>query len=1047
MIRRLVDVSLDHRLVVVVLWALLVALGVHSALRLPIDAVPDVTNVQVQVLTDSPGLAPEEVEQFVTFPVETAMSGLPRIESVRSLTKFGLSVVTVVFEEGTDVYWARQQVSERLAEAREEIPEGYGEPALAPITTGLGEIYHFEVAGDPRCRPRAPDTRDCWSLMELRAILDWTVTPQLRAVPGVVEVNAFGGEVRTYQATLDPERLVAHGLGVDDVVEAIRENHVNAGGGYIPFGGEQYVVRGEGLIGSLDDLGRVVVASDDGTPVYLRDVATPELAPLLRQGAVTRDGEREAVAGIVLMLLGENSRTVARRVDERIAEIDKTLPAGVTLDTYYDRSDLVGRTLRTVATNLAEGGLLVVVVLLLLIGSLRAGLLVASVIPLSMLVAFSAMRWAGVSGNLMSLGAIDFGLIVDGAVVVVDNVLRALRERRGEAGVPALEKVRAAVHQVARPVVFGVSIIILVYVPVLALRGIEGKMFRPMALTVAFALAASLLCALTLVPALASWLLPGARMREPILYRVCRRLYRPALDAALARRKVTFAAAAGVFVASLLVAPFLGAEFIPTLDEGAIAMHIQRLPSISLESSNEVSLMAERVIVEEFPDEVDTVVSRTGRPEVALDPMGVEIGDTFVMLKPKDAWRYETKEELVEAMHEELEAQVPGAKFAFTQPIELRFAELIAGVRSDVAVHLYGSDLELLRAKAEEIAAVLRTVPGAADVAAEQIQGLPRLRVRVDREAIARYGLSAAEVFQVIDAIGGIRVGTVLDGAMRFPIQVRFPERTRLDPRRLGELRVAAPAAEPGGAPRMIPLDQLATIEVVEGPAQINRQRASRRIAVEANVRGRDLASFVAEARQAIDRQVELPAGWSLSWGGQFENLAEATRRLVLVVPAVLLLIFVLLYSAFGSGRLAVLVFLNVPLALSGGLFALALRGEPFSISAAVGFIALFGIAVLNGVVLVETIGERRRAGLPAPEAARQGARVRLRAVLMTAATDIIGFLPMALATSAGAEVQRPLATVVIGGLVTSTLLTLLVLPVVYARFGTPRAERRAAEA
>ena len=1045
MIRRLVDFSLDHRLVVVVLWTLLVALGIHSAVRLPIDAVPDVTNVQVQVLTDSPGLAPEEVEQFVTFPVETAMSGLPRIEVVRSLTKFGLSVVTVVFEEGTDVYWARQQVSERLAEAREEIPEGFGEPALAPITTGLGEIYHFEVAGEPRCPPRGPDTPDCWSLMELRSILDWTVTPQLRAVPGVVEVNAFGGEVKTYQATLDPERLVAHGLGVGEVVAAIRANHLNAGGGYVPFGGEQYIVRGEGLIGSLDDLGRVVMANDGGTPVYLRDVAELELAPLLRQGAVTRDGEREAVAGIVLMLLGENSRAVAQRVDERVDEIEKTLPDGVSIDAYYDRSDLVRRTLRTVATNLAEGGLLVIVVLLLLIGSLRAGLLVASVIPLSMLVAFSAMRWAGVSGNLMSLGAIDFGLIVDGAVVVVDNVLRTLGERREETAVPALEKVRAAVHQVARPVVFGVSIIILVYVPILALRGIEGKMFRPMALTVGFALAASLLCALTLVPALASWLLPGARTREPLLYRWCRRIYLPVLDAALARRKATFAAAAAVFVASLLVAPFLGAEFIPTLDEGAIAMHIQRLPSISLESSNEVSLMAERVIVEEFSDEVDTVVSRTGRPEVALDPMGVEIGDTFVMLRSKDSWRYETKEELVEAMHEELEAQVPGAKFAFTQPIELRFAELIAGVRSDVAVHLYGSDLDLLRSKAEEIAAVLRAVPGAADVAAEQIHGLPRLRVIIDREAVARHGLSAAEVFRVLEALGGIRVGTVLEGAMRFPIQVRFPERTRLDPRRLGELRVAAPAADPGGPPRMIPLDQLATIEVAEGPAQINRQRVSRRIAVEANVRGRDLASFVAEAREAVEREVELPAGWSLSWGGQFENLQEASRRLALLVPAVLLLIFVLLYSAFGSGRLALLVFLNVPLALSGGLFALGLRGEPLSISAAVGFIALFGIAVLNGVVLLQYVGERRRAGLTAPEAAREGARVRLRAVLMTAATDIIGFLPMALATSAGAEVQRPLATVVVGGLVTSTLLTLLVLPAAYVRFGTPRAERRAA--
>ena len=1041
MIKRLVDLSLDHRLAVVALWIVLAALGVRSALELPIDAVPDVTNVQVQVLTESRGLAPEEVEQFVTFPVETVMSGLPAVEEVRSLTKFGLSVVTVVFEEGTDVYWARQLVSERLAEARESIPDGYGEPSLAPITSGLGEIYHFEVKGEPACSrdAGAADTDDCWSLMELRSILDWIVAPQLRAVPGVVEVNAFGGEVRTFQATLDPERLRAHGLSVGDVVEAIRDNHLNAGGGYIPFGGEQYVVRGEALVGSLDDMRRIVLPGDGRAPVYLEDVATLEFAPLLRQGAVTRDGEREAVAGIVLMLLGENSRAVALRVDERVQEIGKTLPEGVSIDTYYDRADLVNRTLRTVVTNLVEGGVLVVVVLLLLIGSLRAGLLVASVIPLSMLVAFSAMRWAGVSGNLMSLGALDFGLIVDGAVVMVDNVLRRLHARRDDDAAPVLETVRAAAHQVARPIVFGVTIIILVYLPILALRGIEGKMFRPMALTVVFALAASLLCALTLMPALASLLLPGTRYREPILYRACRRIYRPLLDAALARRRLTLAAAALLFVAGLAVVPFLGAEFIPTLDEGSIALHIQRLPSISLERSNEVSLMAERVIREEFEPEVETVVSRTGRPEVALDPMGVEIGDTFVMLHPRSEWRYDSKEELVEAMHAALEAQVPGARFAFTQPVELRFAELIAGVRSDVAVHLYGSDLERLHGKAEEIAAVLRTVPGAADVAAEQSQGLPRLRVRLDREAIARYGLSARDVFQAVEALGGIEVGTVVEGAMRFPIQVRLDEASRLDPRNVGDLRIAAPPAEPGGPARMIPLSQLAAIEVAEGPAQINRQRVSRRIGVEANVRGRDLASFVAEAREAVEREVELPAGWSLEWGGQYENLREASRRLAFLVPVVLLLIFVLLYTAFGSGRLAVLVFLNVPLALSGGLFALALRGYPFSISAAVGFIALFGIAVLNGVVLLEYVRERRADGLSRLDAARDGARARLRAVLMTASTDIIGFLPMAIAASAGAEVQRPLATVVIGGLVTSTLLTLLVLPAAYARFGERR--------
>ena len=1049
MIRRLVDASLDHRPVVVALWVLLAAFGIHSALELPIDAVPDVTNVQVQVLTDSPGLAPEEVEQFVTFPVETAMSGLPRVEELRSLTKFGLSVVTVVFEEGTDVYWARQQVSERLAQSRQAIPEGFGEPTLAPVTTGLGEIYQFEVKGEPRCAPGAPDTDACWSLMELRSILDWIVAPQLRAVPGVVEVNAFGGEVASFQATVDPERLAAYGLGVGDVVAAIRNNNLNAGGGYVPFAGEQYVIRAEGLVEGLADLERVVVAHEDGTPVYLRDLADLERAPVLRQGAVTRDGDREAVAGIVLMLLGENSRAVAGRVDERVGELAASLPEGITIDTYYDRSDLVGRTLRTVATNLAEGGALVIVVLLLLLGSLRAGLLVASVIPLSMLVAFSAMRWAGLSGNLMSLGALDFGLIVDGAVVVVDSVLRSLRKAEEEGdddGQPVVERVRAAVHQVARPVVFGVSIIILVYVPVLALRGIEGKMFRPMALTVAFALAASLVCALTLIPVLSTWLLPGARLREPILYRLARRLYRPLLDRVLRHRRATLAAAAAVFAASLLVIPFLGAEFLPTLDEGAVAMHIQRLPSISLETSNEVSLMAERVLMEGFPDEVETVISRTGRPEVALDPMGVEIGDTFIMLHPREEWTYDSKEELVEAMEERLLAQVPGAKFAFTQPIELRFAELIAGVRSDVAVHLYGSDLELLAAKAEEIEAVLRGVPGAADVAAEQVRGLPRLRVELDREAVARYGLSAADVFRVVEAVGGIEVGTLLDGAMRFPIQVRFPEEVRLDPQRIGELRVAAPPAEPGGRHRMIPLDQLATLEITEGPAQINRRWISRRIAIEANVRGRDLASFVDEARRAVADEVDLPAGWYLSWGGQFENLEAASRSLALIVPTVLLLIFVLLYTTFGSARLAALVFLNVPLALSGGLFALALRGFPFSISAAVGFIALFGIAVLNGVVLMEYVAARRRLGRDPTEAAREGARVRLRAVLMTAATDVIGFLPMALATSAGAEVQRPLATVVIGGLLTSTLLTLLVLPAAYASFAPRRAGRAGPE-
>jgi len=1033
MTSRIIDFSLDHRFAVIALWLVVVVIGIDSLRKLPIDAVPDVTNIQVQVLTDSPGLAPEEVEQFVTFAVETAMSGVPRVEEIRSLSKFGLSVVTVVFEEGTDIYWARQLVSERLAEAREQIPEGYGDPRLAPITTGLGEIYHFELRGEPRCAPGEADTEACYSLMELRSILDWVVGYQLRSVPGVVEVNVFGGEVKTYQVTLDPERLVAYGIGVDRVLAAIQRNNLNAGGGYIPYGGEQYVIRGESLVRSLEELRSIVVKASGGTPVVVGDLAKVEFAPLLRQGAVTRDGEREAVAGIVLMLLGENSRAVAERVAAKVEEIQRTLPPGVVIDAYYDRSDLVSRTIGTVVTNLLEGGLLVVVVLLLLIGSVRGGLLVASVIPLSMLVAFIAMRASGVSGNLMSLGAIDFGLIVDGAVVMVENILRVLYVRRGETQVSNLEKIRGAAHQVARPIVFGVGIIILVYLPILSLTGIEGKMFRPMALTVVFALTASLVCALTLMPALASLVLRTAPVKEPPLFRLAKRLYAPLLDRVLAFRGVTVAGALFVFAVSLVTSVFLGAEFIPTLDEGSIAMHIQRLPSISLERSNEVSLLAERVILEEF-HEVETVISRTGRPEVALDPMGVEVGDTFLMLKPKETWRFDTKEELVEAIEGTLYDSVPGAVFAFTQPIELRFAELIAGARSDVAIHLYGSDLEELRRKAEEIAAVVGDVAGAADVQAEQIQGLPLLRVRVDRAAMARYGVDARDVFLVLETLAGKQAGVVLEGAMRFPIQLRFPLRVRSDPDAIRDLRVTTPPG-PEGAQRTLPLSQLASIEVVEGPAQINRERISRRIRVEANVRGRDLVSFVEEARDAVEREVELPSGWSIEWGGQFENLQEAVDRLAIVVPVVLLLIFVLLYSAFGSARLSVLVFLNVPLALSGGILALAVRGYPFSISAAVGFIALFGIAVLNGVVLVSYLEERRRGGVIPEEAARSGASLRLRAVLMTASTDVIGFLPMALSTSAGAEVQRPLATVVVGGLVTATLLTLLVLPVLYARF------------
>ena len=1040
MIQRIIDFSLNNRFLVIVLWLLLVAAGIVSLRTLPIDAVPDVTNVQVQVLTNSPGLAPEEVEQFITFPVETAMSGLPRIEEIRSISRFGLSVVTVVFEEGSDIYWARQLVGERLTEAREQIPEGYGEPEMGPISTGLGEIYQFEVKGDPVCRPGEPDTEACYTPMELRTILDWIVNYRLKSVPGVVEVNAFGGELKTYQVSLDPQRLVAYGLSVGDVFTALEANNRNVGGGYIEHQGEQYLVRGEGLVKRLEDIGNVVVAhGEGGTPVYVRNVGTVELAPMIRQGAVTRDGRGEAVVGIAMMLMGENSRTVVDGVKQRIEEIKRTLPKGVTIDTFYDRTDLVRRTIQTVEKNLVEGGLLVILVLLLLLGSLRGGLIVASAIPLSMLAAFIAMKQGGISGNLMSLGAIDFGLIVDGSVVMIENIIRVLHERRHETGISHLEKVRLAAHQIARPVVFAVGVITIVYLPLLGLRGVEGKMFRPMALTVVFALVASLLCALTLMPVLASFFLKNVSEKEPWLFRQAKRLYFPSLGWAMRRRGVTVAAALTVLLLSLAVAPFLGTEFIPRLDEGSIAMQIWRQPSISLEQSNQISDMAEKVLKAKFP-EVQTVVSKTGRAEIATDPMGVEVSDVLIMLKPPSTWRFGSREELVQAMQEAMSRSVPGAIFSFSQPIELRVSELISGVRSDVAVHIYGDDINLLKRKADEVVRVLSRVPGAADVKAEQTVGLPMLRISIDRQAIARYGINAQDVLDVVDTVGGRPAGVVLEGQKRFALQVRFAGSIRDNLDAVRDLRVAAPGRE-GSPGHLIPLAQLASIRIEDGPAQISRDNISRRINVEANVRGRDLGSFVDEAQKTVSRQVQLPPGWSIEWGGQFENLKEASARLALLVPLALLLVFLLLYTTFSSARLGLMIFLNVPIAATGGVFALALRGYPFSISAGVGFIALVGVATMNGLVLVAHVEELRRQGLPLGEAIQRGAAEKMRAMIMAPLVAGLGFLPMAVATSAGAEVQRPLATVVIGGLVTSTLLTLLVLPTIYGWFAERQPE------
>ena len=1025
----IVGMSLRNRLVVIFFVLLVGAAGVRAMRSLPIDAVPDVTNVQVQVLTNAPALGPLEIERFVTFPVENVMSGIPGVEELRSLSRFGVSVVTIVFEEGTDMLRARQLVEERMAAARAAIPQGYGEPEMGPLSSGLGEITLFEVRGGPMCEPGEPDTEACWSSMELRTILEWDVAFKLRSVDGVVEVNTFGGELETYEVQVDPDRMLALGVGLDRVVEALEKNNANAGGAYIAHAGEQRLIRGVGLVESVADIESIIVATrEQGTPILVRDVANVHIAPMVRQGAVTRDGRGEVVTGIVMMTLGENSGEVARAVEAKMEAIRTSLPPGVTLETFYDRTELVDRTIGTVVTNLIEGGVLVVVVLLLLLGNVRGGLLVASIIPLAMLATFIGMRAMGVAGNLMSLGALDFGLIVDGAVVVVENCVRVVSRQR-EAS--AQQSVRRAVFEVARPVTFAVGIIIIVYLPILSLEGIEGKMFRPMALTVIFALAASLVLALTYVPAAATVVFrKGAPEKQTWLVRGAARLYTPILGLTLRHPKVTAMAAVGALVATVGVVPRLGGEFIPKLDEGSIAMQSMRLPSVSLEEAVATTTRLEQELREHFPAEIDTLITRTGRPEIATDPMGADMSDTYIMLRPPEQWDAPDKEALVAAMSEMVEHEFPSMRFSFSQPIELRTNELISGVRSDVALILYGEDLDVLAQRGDALVSVLSSIPGAADVSAEKTAGLPFLTIDVNREALGRYGANADDVLDAVSAMGGLQVGEVFRGQRRFALQVRFPERFRSDPETIRRI----PISTASGA--VVPLGQLADLVEEEGPLSVNRENVQRRLVIQANVRGRDLASFVQEAKEAVAEQVDLPPGYFVEWGGQFENLEAASGRLLVAVPAALLLIFLLLQVNYGAFRPALLIYLNIPVAATGGLLALYVRGMPLSISAAVGFIALFGIAVLNGVVLVSHVRGLQLEGMALSTACRVGALDRLRPVLMTALTDMLGFVPMALASTAGAEVQRPLATVVIGGLVTSTALTLLVLPSVYAWLG-----------
>ncbi|MEA2260302.1 MAG: heavy metal efflux system protein [Acidobacteriaceae bacterium] len=1012
--QRLIELALRYRILVLLATVFVAAIGFISLRNLPIDAEPDITPNQVLVLTRAPSLSPLEVEQLISFPVETAMRGLPGITRIQSTSKYGLSYVAIYFKDGMDPYFCRTLVNERLPQAKESIPSEVGVPEMGPISTGLGEIYQFKVTGPGR------------SPMELRSILDWDIAPKLRGVAGVVEVNTQGGELKTYEVEVDSDKLTGYHIPLRRVIEALSKNNANAGGAYLERSEQQSLIRGEGLISSLSDIENIVVGnSPTGTPILIRNISNVRFAPMVRRGFATQDGRGEIVVGVAMMLIGENSRAVAIRVKDSLADIQKTLPEGVRVEQLYDRTDLVNRTIHTVTRNLIEGGVLVIAVLLLLLGSFRAGAVVSLAIPLSMLFAFIGMVQAKVSGNLMSLGAIDFGLIVDGSVVIIENILRRLHQKRSDE--EASDVILSAAREVAKPIFFGVVIIVLVYVPILTLGGVEGKMFKPMAATVLFALIASLVIALTLMPVL-SWYVLRNRVAEKHtwLMRKMDQWYRPLLQRAMRHPAWTSGIAVGIFAISLIAVPFLGAVFIPSLDEGSILVMMYRVPGISISESLHGNQIIETVL-REFP-EVATVFSRTGSPEVATDPMAIDQSDVYVTLKPIDQWPTKrSKDDLIGAMQKRLEEEAPGAVYSFSQPIQMRMQELMeGGSRSDIAIKLFGEDLDTLRQKADQIAAVVSKVPGAADVNAERVAGLPYLRIRLRREALARHGLDESDVLDTIEAIGGKPVGEIVEGNRRFTLQVRFPQEQRATADAISNLRVG------DNEGHFIPLAQLADIEDQEGPAQISRENGQRRISVGVNVRGRDLAGFVADAQKAVAAKVKIPSEYQLEWGGQFEQLESASQRLMIVVPAALTLIFVLLYLNFQAALPALLIFLNIPLAATGGIVALLVRGMPFSISAGVGFIALFGIAVLNGIVLLTYIRELQQKGLLIISAVEEGAETRLRPVLMTALVASLGFIPMAVSHGAGAEVQRPLATVVIGGLVTSTLLTLLVLPALY---------------
>ncbi|WP_343623371.1 CusA/CzcA family heavy metal efflux RND transporter [Roseateles puraquae] len=1035
MFERIIRFAIEHRWLVMLAVLGMAALGVFSYQKLPIDAVPDITNVQVQINTKAPGYSPLETEQRVTYPIETVMAGLPGLEQTRSLSRYGLSQVTVIFKDGTDIYFARQLVNERIQSARGQMPAGV-EPNIGPISTGLGEIYLWTVESQPGAKK---PNGEPYTATDLREIQDWVIKPQLRNVTGVTEINTIGGYAKEYHVSPDPSRLASYGITLADVVNALERNNANVGAGYIERRGEQYLIRAPGQVKSIADIGNIVLRNEGSVPVRIKDVANVELGRELRTGAATDNG-KEVVLGTVFMLIGENSRTVSQAVDKKMEEINKNLPAGVHAVTVYDRTTLVDKAINTVKKNLMEGAILVIVILFLFLGNIRAAILTAMVIPLSMLFTFTGMVNQKVSANLMSLGALDFGIIIDGAVVIVENCVRRLAHAQEHKGRPLsrserFHEVFLASQEARRPLLFGQLIIMIVYLPIFALAGVEAKMFHPMAFTVVIALVGAMILSMTFVPAAVA-LFIGEKVaeKENFLMGWARRAYEPALKRVMNAKPLVITFALVMVFLSGLLASRMGSEFVPSLNEGDFSIQTLRIPGTSLTQSVAMQQQTEAMLKAKFP-EIERTFARSGTAEIASDPMPPNISDAYVMLKPQSEWPEprKTRDELLAAIKAEVE-KMPGQNYEFSQPIQLRFNELISGVRSDVAVKVFGDDMEVMDGAAQKIAAVLKGISGSTEVNIEQTSGLPMLSVQIDREKTARYGLNVQDVQDTLaTAVGGKEGGTMFEGDRRFDIIVRVPESVRTDLEAIKRLPVPLPGSADGkGARRFIPLSEVADLSLAPGPNQVSRENGKRRVVVSANVRGRDIGTFVAEAEAAIQQQVKLPTGYWMVWGGQFENLQSATQRLKIVVPVSLLLVFTLLFVMFGNAKDGLLVFTGIPFALTGGIVALWLRDIPLSISAAVGFIALSGVAVLNGLVMISFIRNLRESGKSLDESIFEGAITRLRPVLMTALVASLGFVPMAIATGTGAEVQRPLATVVIGGILSSTALTLLVLPVLY---------------